>query len=53
MNTQRPDDSTAPDDSTDPDNPLGGDEVTESGLEADNAAEEDMLKTLDPDAAPA
>lgn len=32
--------------------PTGGDEVTEEQLEADNPAEEDTLKTLDPDAAP-
>lgn len=31
------------------DAPLGGDEQTEERLEADNAVEEDMLKTLDPD----
>lgn len=31
------------------DEPLGGDETTERQLEADNPAEEDMLKTLDPD----
>lgn len=35
------------------DAPLGGDETTEDQLEADNPAEEEMLKTLDPDAAPA
>lgn len=33
--------------------PLGGDETTEDQLSADNAAEEDMLKTLDPDSPPA
>jgi len=33
--------------------PLGGDETTEDQLEADNEVEEDMLKTLDPDDAPA
>ena len=33
--------------------PLGGDETTEDQLEADNAAEEDTLATLDPDAPPA
>lgn len=33
--------------------PLGGDETTEENLEADNAAEEDMLETLDPDQPPA
>ena len=32
---------------------LGGDENTEEQLEADNAAEEDTLKTLDPDSPPA
>lgn len=35
------------------DAPIGGDESTEERLEADNPAEEDMLKTLDPDAPPA
>ncbi|GAA1957233.1 hypothetical protein [Microbacterium deminutum] len=35
------------------DAPTGGDETTEEQLEADNAVEEDSLKTLDPDAAPA
>jgi hypothetical protein len=35
------------------DAPLGGDETTEENLEADNAAEEDMLETLDPDQPPA
>ncbi|MFJ6654072.1 hypothetical protein ACIQLJ_14875 [Microbacterium sp. NPDC091313] len=34
----------------DEDAPTGGDEVTESELEADNAAEEDMLRALDPGA---
>lgn len=33
--------------------PLGGDEATEDQLQADNEVEEDMLKTLDPDDAPA
>lgn len=33
--------------------PLGGDETTEDELQADNPAEEDTLKTLDPDAPPA
>jgi hypothetical protein len=32
--------------------PLGGDEGTQDQLTADNAVEEDMLKALDPDAAP-
>lgn len=35
------------------DAPLGGDKTTEDQLTADNQAEEDMLKSLDPDAAPA
>jgi hypothetical protein len=46
-------DPQRPDHETEPDSPLGGDETTESGLEADNAAEEDTLKALDPDNAPA
>ncbi|BDV32046.1 hypothetical protein [Microbacterium terricola] len=33
--------------------PLGGDETTEEQLDADNAVEEDTLKTLDPDSPPA
>ena len=33
--------------------PTGGDETTADQLEADNAVEEDMLKTLDPDNSPA
>ncbi|WP_345800603.1 hypothetical protein AAIB33_14155 [Microbacterium sp. AZCO] len=33
--------------------PTGGDRTTEEQLEADNPAEEDTLKTLDPDAPPA
>ena len=33
--------------------PVGGDETTEEQLDADNAVEEDTLKTLDPDASPA
>lgn len=32
--------------------PTGGDETTEEQLDADNAVEEDMLKTLDPDNPP-
>jgi hypothetical protein len=32
------------------DAPIGGDETTEEQLEADNPAEEDTLKALDPDA---
>ena len=39
------------DEPTDQDAPTGGDETTEEQLQADNAVEEDMLKTLDPDAA--
>ncbi|UYO97541.1 hypothetical protein OED01_02055 [Microbacterium sp. M28] len=35
------------------DAPLGGDETTEEQLTADNAAEEDTLRTLDPDDNPA
>lgn len=35
------------------DAPLGGDETTEAQLTADNEAEEDTLRTLDPDDAPA
>lgn len=35
------------------DAPVGGDETTEDQLEADNAVEEDTLKTLDPEAPPA
>lgn len=35
------------------DAPRGGDETTEDELTADNAAEEDMLKTLDPGDPPA
>ena len=41
------------DDSDSQDSPIGGDETTEEQLEADNPAEEDTLKTLDPDAPPA
>jgi len=33
--------------------PVGGDDTTEEQLDADNEVEEDMLKTLDPDAPPA
>ncbi len=35
------------------DAPLGGDETTEDQLDADNAVEQDMLKSLDPDDNPA
>ena len=38
---------------TDQEAPIGGDETTQEQLEADNPAEEDTLKTLDPDNAPA
>jgi hypothetical protein len=34
-------------------NPTGGDETTEEELDSDNAVEDDMLKTLDPDDSPA
>ncbi|MFF2631682.1 hypothetical protein ACFVR6_02225 [Microbacterium sp. NPDC058021] len=37
----------------DDDAPLGGDETTEEQLDADNEAEEQTLKTLDPDSPPA
>ena len=37
----------------DQDSPTGGDETTEEQLEADNPAEEDTLKTLDPGSPPA
>ena len=37
----------------DEDAPVGGDETTEEQLEADNPAEEDTLKTLDPNDSPA
>lgn len=33
--------------------PAGGDETTEEQLEADNAVEQDTVKALDPDDAPA
>lgn len=33
--------------------PTGGDEITEDQLDADNGVEEDMLKAVDPDNAPA
>ncbi|MCR2763139.1 hypothetical protein NQ152_06390 [Microbacterium sp. zg.B48] len=49
MTTHGPDASAAGED----DAPLGGDETTEEHLDADNAVEEDMLKTLDPEAPPA
>jgi len=46
MTTQR-------DENTNSDSPLGGAETTEEELEADNPAEEDTLKSLDPDNSPA
>jgi len=39
--------------SQDDESPTGGDQNTEDQLEADNPVEEDMLKSLDPDAPPA
>lgn len=47
------DERSAEDAPIEQDAPVGGDETTEDQLEADNAAEEDTLKTLDPDAPPA
>ena len=47
------DERRAEDEPLEQDNPVGGDETTEEQLEADNPAEEDTLKTLDPDAPPA
>ena len=49
MSDQRPDEQPA----ENGDSPMGGDETTEDQLDADNEVEEDMLKTLDPDAPPA
>ncbi|SDQ31513.1 hypothetical protein [Microbacterium sp. cf332] len=46
-------DDTSAEQSITEDAPRGGDETTEDELTADNAAEEDMLKTLDPGDAPA
>ena len=46
-------DRTPADDPAGDGSPTGGDETTEAGLDADNAVEEDTLKTLDPDAPPA
>jgi hypothetical protein len=46
-------DKSAEDQPVEQDAPLGGDETTEDQLEADNPAEEEMLKTLDPDSPPA
>jgi hypothetical protein len=61
MSTPHPDDPAegAPgvdspeEDGSEGDSPLGGDETTEGQLQADNPAEEDTLKTLDPDSPPA
>jgi hypothetical protein len=47
------DERRAEDTPAEQDAPVGGDETTEEQLEADNPAEEDTLKTLDPDAPPA
>lgn len=47
------DERSAEDRPVEQDHPLGGDETTEEQLDADNPAEEDTLKTLDPDAPPA
>lgn len=44
---------TREDPTPDQDAPTGGDDGTESQLDADNAVEEDTLKTLDPNDAPA
>jgi hypothetical protein len=49
----RAEEDRAEDQPLEQDDPIGGDENTEDQLEADNPAEEDTLKTLDPDAAPA
>lgn len=55
MSDPRDDGQTPAEDAETPedDAPLGGDETTEEQLQADNAVEEDMLKTLDPDSPPA
>lgn len=37
----------------DDESPTGGDQNTEDQLQADNPVEEDMLKSLNPDAPPA
>jgi len=47
------DDRRAEDEPIEQDAPIGGDETTEDQLDADNPAEEDTLKTLDPDSPPA
>lgn len=50
-----PEHNTAPDgqDGEEESTPLGGHETTADELSADNAVEEDTLKTLDPDNSPA
>ncbi|MDE0546608.1 hypothetical protein [Microbacterium sp. C7(2022)] len=52
MDNARTDDASAHSAPTE-DAPTGGDDTTEQQLDADNPAEEDTLKTLDPDDAPA
>ncbi len=47
------DERRAEDEPIEQDAPTGGDDLTEDQLQADNPAEEETLKTLDPDAAPA
>jgi hypothetical protein len=49
MSDQRHDEQPAAND----DSPIGGDQTTADQLDADNEVEEDMLKSLDPDAPPA
>ncbi|MFS0868265.1 hypothetical protein AB3M83_13135 [Microbacterium sp. 179-B 1A2 NHS] len=46
------DDTNADNPLDEQDNPVGGDDTTEEQLDADNAVEEDMIKTLDPDDTP-
>lgn len=53
MTTPQRDETPTGADSSHTDAPTGGDEITEQGLEADNAVEEDALKALDPDDTPA
>lgn len=52
---ENPAHNTAPDGvpGDEEDAPLGGDETTESQLDADTAVERDALKSLDPDDSPA
>lgn len=47
------DEHRAEDQPVEKNDPIGGDETTEEQLEADNPAEEETLKTLDPDSPPA